>query len=72
MGILDNPLIPVAGKVSASRRVTLLMHDRYTDPEMGFMADLGMEPGFYLVGGDRSNPLFSWPVYALVEDTPLG
>lgn len=68
MGILDNPLVPIAGAFGSSKRVTVLMHEGYEYDEAGEFADMRLEPGLHLVMGNLDNPLASWPVYALVED----
>ncbi len=68
--ILDEPLVAVGGFVSSDTVITFYMHrgyDRpngYIEPSIAHLK--GLPTGGYEFC-DRSNPLFSWPIYARVE-----
>lgn len=74
MSVLDAPLVAVAGRTDGRLALTILMHqgydrfrrdDRWMDYVYTNAASLA--DGVYLLDGSRSNPLFSWPMYGLVE-----
>ena len=73
--ILDHPLALIGGVATLEGNLTFYAHEGFHHGarvlDMAPAWTLGLlrdtPPGFYLVKGSRSNPSWSWPLYAEVR-----